>query len=48
MAGARGGELGVLEVDIDAKSLAMLGEDAKVQSWDVVRRRSRLRWFYLF
>ena len=32
------------EVDIDAKAVAA-GGDAKAQSWDVVGRRSRSRWF---
>ena len=32
------------EVDIDAKAV-VAGADAKAQSWDVVGRRSRSRWF---
>lgn len=48
MAGARGGESVVLEVDIDANVLAVLGEDFKAQSRDIIKRRSRTRWFCLF
>ena len=48
LAGARGGESVVLEVDIDANVLAVLGEDFKAQSRDIIKRRSRPRWFCLF
>jgi hypothetical protein len=43
-AGERGCWKEQSEVDIDAKVLAA-GGDAKAQSWEVVGRRSRSRWF---